>query len=99
VLIYYATFDPDTFATQPTLGLRASHSHISAGGSVTFTVSSFDDAGTASAAEGAWVWVNGVASHANASGHVTVRLVRGRYQVRATMPGAIRSRTLRVRSG
>jgi hypothetical protein len=96
VLIYYTTFDPDTGATQPTLGLSASPSHVEPGGSVTFTVRSFNDKGIGSVAAGAWVWVNGVGSHVDGSGHLTVRLSTGRYQVRATMPGAIRSRTLRV---
>jgi hypothetical protein len=99
VLVYYTTFDPDTFATQPTLGLTASKGRIEPGSSVTFTVRSFDDSGTPSVAAGAWVWVNGVASHVDITGHVTVRLSTGSYRVRATMPGAIRSRTLRVRAG
>jgi hypothetical protein len=96
VLVYYTTYDPDTFATQPTLGLGTSAAHVEPGGSVTFTVRSFDDAGTPTDAAGAWVWVNGVASRANATGHVTVRLATGSYRVRATMPGAIRSRTVLV---
>jgi hypothetical protein len=94
VLVYYTTFDPNTFATQPTLGLRASDRTPEAGGTVTFTVTSYDDAGTATPAAGAWVWVNGVATHTDGSGSATVRLAQGRYRVRATMPGAIRSRTL-----
>ena len=98
VLVYYTTYDPVTFATQPTLGLGRSAGHVEPGGSVTFTVRSFDDAGTPSVAAGAWVWVNGVASHADSAGHVTVRLSAGSYKVRATMPGAIRSPTLRVRA-
>jgi hypothetical protein len=98
VLVYYTTFDPETFATQPTLGLSSSASHVTGGAAVTFTVKSFDDAGTATPAAGAWVWVNGVGSHADAQGHVTVRLATGRYQVRSTTPGAIRSRTLWVRA-
>jgi hypothetical protein len=98
VLVYYTTYDPVTFATQPTLGLGRSAGHVEPGGSVTFTVRSFDDAGAPSVAAGAWVWVNGVASHADSAGHVTVRLSAGSYRVRATMPGAIRSPTLRVRA-
>jgi hypothetical protein len=96
VLIYYTTFDPVTFATQPTLGLNASSRRPEANTNVTFTVRAFDDAGTPSPAAGAWVWVNGVASQADAGGKVTVRLAQGRYQVRATSPGDIRSRTLWV---
>ena len=98
VLVYYTTFDPETFATQPTLGLNASASHITAGGRITFTVQSYDDAGTPAPAAGAWVWVNGVASQADATGRVTVRLAAGIYQVRAATHGAIRSRTLWVRA-
>ena len=98
VLVYYTTFDPETFATQPTLGLNASAGHVTAGSRVTFAVQSYDDAGTPTPAAGAWVWVNGVASQADATGHVTVRLATGLYQVRSTMPGAIRSRTLWVRA-
>jgi hypothetical protein len=99
VLVYYTTFDPETFATQPTLGLTASSGRVEPGSAVTFTVRSFDDSGTPSVAAGAWVWVNGIASHVDIAGHVTVRLSTGSYRVRATMPGAIRSRTLRVRAG
>jgi hypothetical protein len=98
VLVYYTTFNPVTFATQPTLGLTASSQRPEANTSVTFTVRSFDDAGTPTAAAGAWVWVNGVATQANAAGTVTVRLAQGRYHVRATDPGTIRSRTLWVRA-
>jgi len=98
VLVYYTTYDQETFATQPTLGLDSGASHIAAGAAVTFTVRSYDDAGTPTPAAGAWVWVNGVASHADGDGHVTVRLAAGLYQVRSTMPGAIRSRTLWVRA-
>jgi type 1 fimbria pilin len=98
VLVYYTTFDPVTFATQPTLALTASSQRPEANTSVTFTVRSFDDAGTPTAAAGAWVWVNGVATQANATGTVTVRLAQGRYRVRATDPGTIRSRTLWVRA-
>jgi hypothetical protein len=91
VLVYYSALDPDTFATQPTLGLSASTKHTDAGSRVTFTVKAFDDAGTATPAAGAWVWVNGAATHADANGHVTVRLAAGRYHVHATSPGDIRS--------
>jgi hypothetical protein len=99
VLVYFTKFDPDTFATQPTLGLTASSRRVEPGHSVTFTVRSFDDSGTPSVAAAAWVWVNGVASHVDITGHVTVRLSTGTYRVRATRPGAIRSRTLGVRAG
>ena len=38
VLFYYTTFDPDTGATEPTLGLDASGRSVAVGGSVTFSV-------------------------------------------------------------
>jgi hypothetical protein len=98
VLVYYTTFDPVTFATQPTLGLTSSAGRVAAGHAVTFTVKSYDDAGTPTPAAGAWVWVNGTGVHADATGHATVRLAAGRYQVRSTTHGAIRSRTLWVRA-
>jgi hypothetical protein len=98
VLMYYTTYDPVSGATQPTLGLAASTRTPEPNTSVTFTVKSYDDTGTGTADAAAWVWMNGVASHANAGGKVTVRLARGRYHVRATSPGAIRSRTLWVRA-
>jgi uncharacterized protein DUF4430 len=99
VLIYYTTFDPVTFETKPTLGLNASSRKVKAGSSVTFSVKEYDDLGTATAAGGAWVWVNGVASKANISGEVTVRLSEGRFNVRATATGTIRSKSLWVRAG
>lgn len=96
VLVYYTTFDPNTFATQPTLGLGASSRSPHAGSRVTFTVKAFDDAGVGTPAAGAWVWVNGAATRADAHGQVTVRLAAGRYHVHATSPGDIRSRWLWV---
>jgi hypothetical protein len=99
VLIYYTTFDPSTFATQRTLGIGTSAARVKPGGSVTFSVASYDDAGHAAAAAGAWVWVNGAASQTDAHGRLTVRLSEGRYKVRATAPGTIRSRTLWVQAG
>jgi hypothetical protein len=95
VLIYATTYDPDT-GTQPTLGLKASSSRPTAGSRVTFTVNAFNDAGVASPAAGAWVWINGVATQADTNGTVSVRLARGRYRVHATSPGDIRSRWLWV---
>jgi Domain of unknown function (DUF4430) len=96
VLIYYTTFDPETYATQPTLGLTASSRSPEAGSRVTFTVRAFDDAGVPTPAAGAFVWINGVGTRADADGTVTVRLAKGRYRVRATHPDDIRSRTLWV---
>jgi Domain of unknown function (DUF4430) len=98
VLFYYTTFDPNTFATQPTLGLSTSSRHPEAGSEVTFTVKAYDDAGVATPAAGAWVWVNGAATRAGANGAVTVKLAAGRYHVHATSPGDIRSRWLWVRA-
>jgi len=96
VLVYYTTFDPDTYATQPTLALSASSRHPEAGSQVTFMVKAYDDAGTAAPAANAWVWVNGVASHADANGTMTLRLAHGAYHVHATSPGDIRARWLWV---
>jgi hypothetical protein len=98
VLIYYTTFDPNTFATQPTLGLSTSSRQPEVGAPVTFTVKAYDDAGVASLAAGAWVWINGAATQADANGTVTVRLAKGSYHVHATSPGDIRSRRLWVRA-
>jgi hypothetical protein len=96
ILIYWTTFDPDTGATQPTLGISASDRSPAPNSSVTFTVRQYDDAGTPATAANAWVWVNGAATHVDASGTVTVRFSRGDYKVRATEPGAIRSQSLWV---
>jgi hypothetical protein len=96
ILVYWTTFNSDTGATQPTLGLTSTDRTPAANSTVTFTVRQYDDAGTASTATGAWVWVNGAATHVDASGTVSLRFSRGDYRVRATEPGAIRSQTLWV---
>jgi hypothetical protein len=96
VLVYYTTFDPLTGATQPTLGITASTRKPAANGRVTFTVSSYDDAGTATPAAGAKVRVNGVAHDVTANGTVTLRFARGTSSVRAVETGAIRSQKLWV---
>jgi hypothetical protein len=96
VLVYYTTFDPNTFATQPTLGLGASSRNPEARSPVTFTVKAFDDAGVGTPVAGAWVWVNGAGTRTDANGQITVRLAAGRYHVHATSPGDIRSRWLWV---
>jgi hypothetical protein len=98
VLVYYTTFDPDTFATQPTLGLRVSDRTPEARSAVTFTVLAYDDAGTATPAANAWVWIDGVGTRTDQNGTATVRLRAGRFHVRATSPGDIRSRSLWVRA-
>ena len=97
VLLYYTGFGPPPdYATKPTLGLRASDRTVEAGSTVTLTVSSYDDAGTGTPAADSVVWVNGVGLDADAGGAVSLRLAKGSYRVRATSPGAIRSRTLWV---
>jgi hypothetical protein len=96
VLVYYTTFDPDTGATEPTLGITASRRRPPANGRVTFRVSSYDDAGTATPASGARVRVNGVPHAVGANGTVTLRFPRGTSSVRAVEPGAIRSQKLWV---
>src|SRR5262249_58384348 len=73
VLVYYTTFDPETFATEPTLNLKASTTKPRVNAPVTFTVTQYDDAGTASAAAGASVWLNGVAHHVGTDGKLTFR--------------------------
>ena len=78
VLVYYTTYDPDTFATEPTLNLAASTHKPAANAPVTFTVTQYDDAGTASAATHATVWLNGKAHHVNAQGTLTMRFAHGR---------------------
>jgi hypothetical protein len=98
VLVYYTTFDPETGATEPTLGITASTRTPPVNGRVTFTVSSYDDAGTATPAAGAQVRVNGVPHTVNAGGTVTLRFARGTSSVRAVEPGAIRSQKLWVRA-
>jgi hypothetical protein len=93
-LLYYATFDPDTGATQRTLGIAASDRTVAPGDPVTITVRSFDDAGEGRPAR-AWVWAGGVGVRATAAGRVTLAFQRpGRHRVRATRRGQIRSRTL-----
>ena len=96
VLVYYTTFDPATGATQPTLGITASTKRPPANGMVTFRVSSYDDAGTATPAAGAFVRVNGVPHTVNANGAVRLRFAPGTSTVRAFEPGAIRSQKLWV---
>lgn len=98
VLFYYTTFDPNTYATQPTLGIRSDGAVTAPGAAVRFSVFSYDDAGTPSPAAGAWVFVNGAGTQADSTGHVTVRFSRaGLFGVRAAQAGSIRSRTLWVR--
>jgi hypothetical protein len=96
VLFYYTTFDPNTGATEPTLGLSGPKD-VTRGGTATFVVSSWNDAGHGSPAGGAWVSVGGIATRADATGRLTVQFTRtGTYPVRATRAGTIRSRTIWV---
>lgn len=100
VLFYYTTFDSATGATQPTLGLSASATSVHLGAAVTFTVRSYDDAGTASPAAGAWLSVGGIATKVAANGTEQVQFGRrGTFAVRASLPGAIRSRTVWIHVG
>lgn len=95
VLFYYTTFNPTNGATQPTLGLQAGATSVNMGATVTFTVRSYNDAGTASPAAGAWLSVAGIATRVAANGTEQVQFGRrGTFAVRATLPGAIRSRTV-----
>jgi hypothetical protein len=97
VLFYYTTFDPDTGATEPTLGISPAGRTIARGGRLTFAVTSFDDAGHRSAAGRAWVNVDGIATRADSTGHLTVQFTHtGTFPVRATLAGTIRSRTIWV---
>jgi hypothetical protein len=99
VLFYYTTFNSSTGATEPTLGLSG-HRTAAVGTTQTFTIASFDDAGKATPASGAWLHVGGLAVHADATGHVTVQFAHaGVVAVRATESGAIRSRTIWVHVG
>lgn len=99
VLVYYTTFDPNPpYGTQPTLALTGP-GHTTVGAPLTFTVSEYDDAGVATPAAHAWIWVNGVGTQTGADGKVTLRLGKpGLFAVRSTLLGTIRSRTLWVRA-
>lgn len=100
VLFYYTTFNPATGATEPTLGLTASATSVKVGGTVTFTVRSFNDAGTATPAAGAWLSAGGIGTRVAADGTEQVQFGhRGTYAVRATLPGAIRSWTVWIHVG
>lgn len=99
-LFYWTTFDPSTGATEPTLGLKTPSRNVEPGANTTFTVVSYDDAGTVTPAAHAWVSVNGAATQAGSLGRVTLRFMRrGTYAVRATLPDAIRSPTVWVHVG
>lgn len=96
VLVYYSTFDAQ-FHTQPTLGINLSDARVTVGQPVTVTVNQFNDAGMATPAAGAWIWVNGVGERVDAAGHALIRLGKpGTFSVRATKQGTIRSKMLWV---
>jgi Domain of unknown function (DUF4430) len=97
VLFYYTTFDATTGATEQTLGLTGTAHTIAPGGSVSFAVTRWDDAGHHHAAGRAWLDVAGIATRVDSTGHAVVRFARtGTYPVRATRAGTIRSRTIWV---
>lgn len=96
VLYYYTTFNSTTGATEPTLGLDGART-VSRGGTVTFNVRSWNDAGQDRAAAGALVSIGGIAVRSDSTGHLAVQFSRaGTFPVRATLAGAIRSRTIWV---
>jgi hypothetical protein len=96
ILYYYTSFNSATGATEPTLGLDGART-VRRGGTVTFTVTSWNDAGKGTDASDALVSVGGIAVHSDSTGHLTVQFSRaGTFPVRATLAGAIRSRTIWV---
>ena len=99
LLFYYTKYDPVTFATQPTLGISDNASSVTHGGRLTVKVRAYDDAGHATLQSGAEIWVGGAkAGVTGANGQARVTLTtKGRFQVRATCPGKIRSARLWVR--
>jgi hypothetical protein len=99
VLVYYTTYDPNTFATEKTLAITSSAKTIVQGTPVNITVRAYDDAGHPTPGSNAWVWVNGVGVHANAQGVAVVRLGKpGMYSIRSTAPNEIPSQTLWIRA-
>jgi hypothetical protein len=96
VLFYYTSFDPVTFATEPTLGLHASKRIVHRRGKVTFRVVGYNDAGVGTTVTGANIWRKGrIVAHTNAKGNATLKFrKRGTYPVRATSAGKIRSQRL-----
>jgi hypothetical protein len=95
-LFYYTTFDPVTFATEPTLALGATKRAVHRGGKVTFRVTGYDDAGVGTAVAGANIWRKGrIVAHTSTKGKATLKFrKRGTYPVRATAAGKIRSQRL-----
>jgi len=96
VLFYYTSFDPVTFATEPTLGITATTRAVHRFGKVRFRVTAYDDAGAGTAVVGANLWRQGrIVAHTNAKGKATLKFrKRGTYPVRATSAGKIRSQRL-----
>jgi hypothetical protein len=98
VLVYWSSFD-ESFQPRPTLGVGANKASTRVGLPVTVTVNQYDNAGVATPAVGAWIWVNGVGTQVDGTGHAVIRLGKpGLYSIRATRLGMIRSRTVWVRA-
>ena len=97
VLVYYTTFDPETGATQPTLGITASTKRSrrrtagSPSGSAPTTMRGRPRPPPAPSCGS-----TAFPTHVNANGAVTLRFARGTSSVRAVEPGAIRSQKLWV---
>lgn len=99
VLVYYTTYDPNTFATEKTIAITSSAKSVAVGVPLTITVRAYDDNGTPTPGSNAWVWVNGVGVHADSKGQAVVRLGKpGLFSVRSTAPNEIRSQTLWIRA-
>ena len=98
VLFYYTTFDPDTGATEPTLGISPANRTIARGGTITFTVTLVQRRRPPLRGRRRLGERGGIATRANSTGHLTVQFTHtGTFPVRATLAGAIRSRTVWVR--
>jgi hypothetical protein len=96
-LFYYTRLNTRTGATQPTLGIVSSASAVKTKQRVTIQIYKYDDKARRSNAAGATVWVGSVGVHADSSGRATVSFATtGRKAIRATLSGAIRSKTLWV---
>jgi hypothetical protein len=98
VLVFYSTYDED-FQPVPTLAIGANRASTRVGLPVTVTVNQFDNDGVGTPGIGAWIWVNGVGTKVDSTGHAVIRLGKpGLYAIRATKQGTIRSRTVWVRA-
>jgi hypothetical protein len=96
-LFYYTSFNARTGATQPTLGIVSSTAAAKVKQPVTIQVYKFNDKAERTAAAGATVWVGNVGVRTDSSGRAIVSFATtGRKAVKATLSGAIRSKTLWV---